>query len=189
MSGWLPVLVVLVAALAAPRRPVGAVAHPPGPTAARGRTGADPGGRRWVDLDPALLLALVDAAMRTGAPVPRAVQVVGGAVGGADGAALRRAGSLLDLGSGWDEAWVGASPSVTTVADALRGAWMGGVAPGAALRVAAERLRRERRTAARAAAARLGTHLVLPLGLCFLPSFVLLGLVPVVASLAGSLVG
>jgi hypothetical protein len=196
MSGGLPVVVILVAVLTSPLaaltssgRRIGAVGGRPCPAGPRPATGGDPGGRRHVDLHPALLLALVDAAMRTGAPVPRALEVVGGAVGGADGAVLRRAGSLLELGSGWDEAWAGGTSSVGTVADALRSAWLGGVAPGAALRVAAERVRRERRTAARAAAARLGTHLVLPLGLCFLPSFVLLGLVPVVVSLAGSLLG
>lgn len=49
---------------------------------------------------------------------------------------------------------------------------------------AATRLRAERHAAARIAAARLGSHLVLPLGLAVLPAFVLLGVVPVVLALA-----
>jgi pilus assembly protein TadC len=41
----------------------------------------------------------------------------------------------------------------------------------------------------RTAAGALGVQLVLPLGLCFLPAFVLLGLVPMILSLAGNLMG
>ncbi|WP_418606028.1 hypothetical protein [Georgenia sp. SUBG003] len=42
---------------------------------------------------------------------------------------------------------------------------------------------------AQEAAARLGVRLVLPLGLCFLPAFVLLGLVPVVLAAGGAVLG
>jgi len=45
------------------------------------------------------------------------------------------------------------------------------------------------RSAAREAAGRLGVRLVLPLGLCFLPAFILIGLVPVILSLAAGLLG
>ena len=40
-----------------------------------------------------------------------------------------------------------------------------------------------------AAARRAGVLAVAPLGLCFLPAFVLLGVVPVIAGLAGPLLG
>lgn len=43
------------------------------------------------------------------------------------------------------------------------------------------------RQLARGAASRLGVRLVLPLGLCYLPAFVLLGVMPVVAQLAGGI--
>jgi len=46
-----------------------------------------------------------------------------------------------------------------------------------------EELLHARRSAARTAAARLGVRLVLPLGACFLPAFVLIGLVPVLLAL------
>jgi hypothetical protein len=114
--------------------------------------------------------------------------VVGAAVGGAQGERLSRVGTLLALASSWDEAWA-PMPSDAGLRLALRGAWESGAAPGPALQVAANQARRRRRAAARTAAATLGTRLVLPLGLCFLPAFVLLGLVPVVLSLAGTLGG
>ncbi|WP_029289776.1 type II secretion system F family protein, partial [Cellulomonas sp. HZM] len=139
-------------------------------------------------VDEVLLLDVLDAALSSGAPVPRALQVVGACVGGDDGAALARAAGALVLGASWDRAWAGSTSACAALADALEPAWTSGVSPGPLLRAEADRLRRERRTAARAAAATLGVRLVLPLGLCFLPAFVLLGLVPMVVSLASGLV-
>ena len=55
------------------------------------------------------------------------------------------------------------------------------------LRRVANDLRLARRAELLAKARVLGVRAVLPLGLCFLPSFVLLGVVPVVASLIGQL--
>ncbi|MBU4215330.1 MAG: type II secretion system F family protein [Actinobacteria bacterium] len=138
-----------------------------------------------VVVDPALVLTLLAAAMAAGAPVPRAVRVVGGALGGVLGHQLVRAGARLELGATWDEAWSGVPAGVEIVAAGLRDAWEAGAAPGLLLQVAADQHRGRRRAAAREAAGALGSRLVLPLGLCYLPSFVLLGLVPVVLSLAG----
>jgi pilus assembly protein TadC len=45
--------------------------------------------------------------------------------------------------------------------------------------------RRAVRAASSAAAQRVGVQAVAPLGLCFLPAFVFLGIIPVVAGLAG----
>ena len=47
--------------------------------------------------------------------------------------------------------------------------------------------RRALRTDAQAAAERAGIAIVLPLGACFLPAFVLVGVVPVVAGFAHAL--
>jgi len=46
--------------------------------------------------------------------------------------------------------------------------------------------RRARQVAAQAAARRAGVLAVGPLGLCFLPAFVLVGVVPLVAGLVGA---
>jgi pilus assembly protein TadC len=50
----------------------------------------------------------------------------------------------------------------------------------------ADEMRREQRLAATEAARRAGVRAVLPLGVCFLPAFVLLGIVPTLVGLAGS---
>ncbi|MEU8614146.1 secretion system protein, partial [Actinoplanes sp. NPDC048791] len=49
----------------------------------------------------------------------------------------------------------------------------------------ADDLRGDRSVAVEAAAHRAGVLIVLPLGLCFLPAFVLAGLVPVVVAVLG----
>lgn len=140
-------------------------------------------------LDPAFVLDLCAAAVRGGAPVPVALAVTGRHLGGPEGDALLRAGTALGLGTPWDAAWAGAPPSIAALARALRLGWEAGASPGPALRAAAAGLRRERRARVRAASGALGVRLTLPLGLCFLPAFVVLGLVPVVLGLAGGLRG
>jgi len=136
-----------------------------------------------------VLLELLAAAVRAGASVPRALGAVGAAVGGPDGAALRAAGAALVLGASWDAAWSACPERVVVVQRALRPAWVHGAAPAPSLRAAGETLRQDRTAAAKAAAGRLAVHLVLPLGACYLPAFVLVGLLPVLISLGSGLLG
>jgi len=134
-------------------------------------------------VDVTVLLELVGAALSAGAGVPRGLAAAGDAVRGTDGAALARAATALRRGAAWAEAWDGVPERLHVVGRALRPAWEEGAAPAAALTAAADELRRARRDAARAAAGRLAVRLVLPLGTCFLPAFVLVGLVPVMLAL------
>lgn len=140
-----------------------------------------------VPVDPAFLLDLCAASLAAGSALPRTLTVVGRHLAGADGAALVRAGATLELGGQWHLAWAGAPPGAAAVADALATAWEAGASPGPQLRAASHRLRRERRARVRTASGALAVRLTLPLGACFLPAFVLLGLVPVVLGLAGGL--
>ncbi|GEL95789.1 type II secretion system F family protein [Cellulomonas composti] len=186
-------LLVLSAVVAVPwfaARRVGPGRAGGGPGAAQARRGGR--ARRGAEPDrpdPVAVLDLVDAALSAGAAVPRALEAVGAAVGGDDGAALSRAGAALVLGASWQVAWAGSPAVAAVVRDALRPAWTTGVAPGPALRARAARERRERRRRARTQAGALAVRLVLPLGLCFLPAFVLLGLAPLVLGLVGDLLG
>jgi pilus assembly protein TadC len=147
-----------------------------------------PAAVRVPEPDAVVVLDLLAVAVEAGASVPRALGSVGGVLGGTVGEDLRRAGEALVLGAPWLAAWSHA-PALAAVLDPLAAAWAGGTAAGPALRTAAAEHRRGRERAAEEAAARLGVRLVLPLGLCFLPAFVLIGLVPVLVSLAGSLLG
>jgi pilus assembly protein TadC len=130
---------------------------------------------------------LLAAALRSGAPVDRAVAAVADALGGPLGDRLSRVARTLRLGGEPDEAWSYLEP--VAGADRLTRAAVRSSASGAALARAlgrlADDLRADRALAAEAAARRAGVLIVLPLGLCFLPAFILAGLVPVIVAVLG----
>ncbi|WP_324278641.1 hypothetical protein [Blastococcus brunescens] len=64
-----------------------------------------------------------------------------------------------------------------------------GAAAAPALRALAADGRSAARSATEAAVRRAGVWVLAPLGLCFLPAFVCLGVVPLVLGLAGDLLG
>lgn len=141
-------------------------------------------GQAGPEPEPAVVLDLVAAASAAGAGVTAALAAVGEAVGGARGAALVEVGAALDLGTEWSAAWADVDPALAVAGVVLRPTWERGARAGPALRAAADAVRRERHSRALEAAGRLGTRLVLPLGLCYLPAFVLVGLAPVIISMA-----
>jgi len=103
------------------------------------------------------------------------------------GERLARTARSLRLGAEPAEAWAHLSDvpgAQRVVAAAIRSSASGGALAGAFLRLADD-LRADRSVAAEAAARRAGVLIVLPLGLCFLPAFVLAGLVPVVVAVLG----
>lgn len=109
------------------------------------------------------------------------------AADGDAGAVLCRVATALLVGSDWTAAWEDAPAAVLPVRDALGPAWTAGVSAVPALRSAATEERQRRRRRAQEACARLAVRLVLPLGLCFLPAFVVIGVVPVLISFAARL--
>ncbi|CAM3737551.1 type II secretion system F family protein [Occultella aeris] len=196
---WLAaVLVVLAAVPWALRRAPLAYAPSARPTAPVSGAGEPARGRLPIRLrrresgpvvDPAVVLDLLDAALTAGVSIPAALDALGQALPVEQGAPLRRVAGALRLGADWDQAWLDVDDDWAAVSRALAPAWCDGVAPGAGLRQAAEGVRARRGASAREAAARLGVQLVLPLGLCLLPSFILLGLVPVLLSTGLDLLG
>ena len=126
--------------------------------------------RRAMPRDPApgLVLDLVATAMSGGASVPRAVAVV------------RRACERVGLGAGGDLDAVG------SVVDA---AARTGAPVAVLLRSEAERIRRDAAAGAERAAARLAARLMLPLGVCILPAFLAVGVVPMLLAVVSSTLG
>jgi len=130
---------------------------------------------------------LLAAALRAGAPVDQAVVAVADALAGPLGSRLSRVARALRLGAEPAEAWrhLDAVPGGERLAAAaIRSAASGAALAGAATRLADD-LRAGRSAAAEAAARRAGVLIVLPLGLCFLPAFILAGLVPVIVAVLG----
>jgi pilus assembly protein TadC len=128
------------------------------------------------------LLAVCVAA---GVPLPGALVAVAGAVPDALGVELERVAGMARLGAGAATAWVGAAPALEPLARTLRRSETSGARAAPALRALAADLRASARTATDTAVRRAGVRVLAPLGLCFLPAFVCLGVVPLVIGIAG----
>lgn len=138
--------------------------------------------------DPALPLALdlVAAALRGGRPLAEALALGAPAARPDVCAILLRIGGLLRLGAEPKVAWSAAArdgPLAPVVPVAVRSADSGTKIAAAFERLAAD-LRAEHCAACAARAHRAGVMAMAPLAACFLPSFVCLGVVPVVVGIA-----
>ncbi len=104
-------------------------------------------------------------------------------------AVLRRAADLLRLGADPAAAWSAPQASIDPSTDALLRLARRSASSGAALADGvtelAAQVRHDAAHAADETAERAAVLIAGPLGLCFLPAFVCLGIVPVVAGLAG----
>lgn len=147
--------------------------------------------RRSIAADLAWVLELLAAAVRSGTPPAEALAVVGSAVGGELGHRLTLVHGHLAVGVPPDEAWTGASrlggAALGPVGEAFAAATVDGSHLAARLEDQAREARAAAAATALATAERVGVRAVLPLGLCFLPAFVAVGVVPVVAAALGQL--
>jgi pilus assembly protein TadC len=139
-----------------------------------------------------LILDLLAACLAGGAALPAAATAVAAALPGPCADRLGAAARALTVGLTVADAWLllsGGDPEdpLAPAARMLARAAEGGMpVSGAVARLAAD-ARADSRAAAEQAARRVGVLVVAPLGLCFLPAFVLLGVVPVVVGLAAPL--
>lgn len=136
--------------------------------------------------DAAMMLELIGAMLDAGAGLGRSLELVAALVPPDLERQLRPVVSALAIGADWETAWRSSgarSPQLLALRDALAFAALTGAPSAALLYAQAARLRRERNRAAEQRAAALGVKLVVPLGLCSLPAFVCLGVVPVLLGL------
>lgn len=134
-----------------------------------------------------LVFDLMAAALRAGAPIAVAVGCVAARAAPAVRAELERTAGLLTLGASPADAWRGAADHALLAplaAVAIRSA-DSGIRLAAGLDRRASALREERRTSAIVRAQHVGVLSLLPLGFCFLPAFVCLGVIPIIAGVAG----
>jgi Flp pilus assembly protein TadB len=136
----------------------------------------------------ALTLDLVAVALRAGQPLSEALILAAPAADAECGERLARVGGLLRLGADPAEAWRAAGDVgvLEPVAVAAVRSASSGVRLAAEFEQLAREVRAQLRSAAQARAARSGVLVAAPLGLCFLPSFVCLGIVPTVVGIAGA---
>jgi pilus assembly protein TadC len=139
--------------------------------------------------DTAMMLELVAAMLDAGSSIGRSLELVAASASARYSDSLRPVVSALAIGADWDTAWRSSAvrlPEILELRDALGFAALTGAPSSAILYAQAARLRRERFRAAEKRAASLGVKLVVPLGLCSLPAFICLGVVPVLLALVPS---
>lgn len=132
--------------------------------------------------DAALLAELLAACVEAGVPLVAATRHASAAVPTATGAALAAASRLLEVGADARTALAVllADPATVRLARGLQRALESGAAPALVLRTAAAGQHDRQRSARIARARGIGSRAALPVGLCFLPAFVLVAVVPVV---------
>lgn len=140
-------------------------------------------------VDAAGLLDLTGALLTSGVGIEAALDRLAACVPGAE--SLAHVHRSLTAGAGWEAAWsgVGDHPELRAFGEHLAFAHATGAPTAELLQTGARQARAERRQQAEQRAARLGVQMVIPLGLCFLPAFVLLGVVPVVLALVPEALG
>lgn len=176
-----------------------------GPYQLRRRTGraATPGAARWREhttVDPLAAASALDVfavCLSAGMAVSTAAAVTAPSAPDGLQEVLQRAAHLLALGADADAAWSpsesASEPASEPVCESLtrlaRRSAVSGAALAQGVTELAEQARQDAAHCAAASAERAGVLIAGPLGLCFLPAFVCLGIVPVVAGLAREVFG
>lgn len=138
-------------------------------------------------VDTALVLELLAAQLRAGLAPLAALGTLAEAL---NSRALHTVCQRLQMGSNWGSAWSGsAAGTFGELRDALAPAYTGGAPSTALLLSLADAHRLSERRASERAAGKLSVALVVPLGLCSLPAFICLGIVPIIISLLPTLTG
>ncbi|MFE4173372.1 type II secretion system F family protein [Streptomyces sp. NPDC056909] len=132
---------------------------------------------------------LLAACLAAGAGPREAAEAVGESLGGPVGDRLARTAAELRLGGEPAEAWgrLGAIPGAAGLARCLERAAATGAPAAEPVSRLAEGFRAERSRAALARAQRAQVLITAPVGLCFLPAFLTVGVVPVLIGLASGL--
>ncbi|WP_240542182.1 hypothetical protein [Bifidobacterium sp. CP2] len=143
-------------------------------------------------------LQMLHTALARGTSIPMALETVGTVLRESETAPdenpdeaidplpgmLIHAGTALLRGASWYEAWPRAPDGgdAATVRDCLDEAWLHGASPTDRLALAVGQADADERAAIEREAGTLSVRLLAPTGLCFLPAFVCIGVVPAIIS-------
>jgi pilus assembly protein TadC len=155
-----------------------------------GRIAARPS-RTPPDASLALGLDLAAVALRSGQSVAAALAVAAPALSDPVAAQWQRVAGLLALGADPEQAWASLAedPVLAPMAATARRSADSGARLARAFGQLAVETRASLQAAAVARANRAGVLAMAPLGLCFLPAFVCLGIVPTVVGIARDVLG
>jgi Flp pilus assembly protein TadB len=132
---------------------------------------------------------LMAVCLAAGVPVGGALAAVGEAVPAPLARHLQGVAALYRLGADPRRAWADVPTELAALGRVLVRTGESGSAAAPALRTLAAESRSAGRAATEAAARRAGVWVLAPLGLCFLPAFLCLGVVPLVLGIAGDVFG
>ncbi|MGB9376840.1 MAG: type II secretion system F family protein [Mycobacteriales bacterium] len=135
-----------------------------------------------------LALDLMASVLRAGEPPSTAAAAVAGVIGSPVGEALLAVSRAAELGASPDVAWqhLGLLTGLQSVSrTAARTAESGTRLADELSQIAVDQ-RARLAAAAQERVRRAGVLVVLPLGLCFLPAFIVLGVIPIVIGMAGA---
>ncbi len=158
-------------------------------TRPRGRTGHSPPEQAVIAGQLPLAADLLAACVAVGAGPREAAEEVGRSIGGPVGDQLVRTALEIRLGGEPADAWgrLGEIPGAGPLARCLHRAGATGAPAAEPVARLAASMRAERAAAAVARAQRAGVLVTAPVGLCFLPAFLAVGVAPVIIGLAGGL--
>lgn len=128
---------------------------------------------------------LIAVCVAAGVPVAGALAAVGEAVPGPLGGHLRTVAALYRLGAEPRRAWAEVPAELAGLGRVLVRAGESGASVVPALASLASDSRAAQRADAEAAVRRAGVWVLAPLGACFLPAFLCLGVVPLILGIAG----
>lgn len=133
------------------------------------------------DYDIAFAMTLIQAGLESGASIPGTLEALGTSM---DIPQLTQCAHQLIRGQSWWDAWSRVPADFLPIASELEAAWKEGRSPTQLMHYGAQNERRRIQTAIDTAHAQLSVRLMLPLGACHLPAFIVLGVVPVIVHLA-----
>jgi pilus assembly protein TadC len=133
---------------------------------------------------------LLAVCLESGLPMRGSAEVVSQFLAGPVGEVLSQLSAKVRLGQDESQAWaelVRAEPALAALGREVARTVGSGVALAQTLRLLGVDARRDALAAAEVRAKRVGVRSVLPLMVCFLPSFLLLGVVPIIGGVAANL--
>jgi Flp pilus assembly protein TadB len=132
---------------------------------------------------------LLGVCLSAGVPVAGALAAVGDATPAPLGPQLRGVAALYRMGADPRRAWADVPAELAGLGRVLVRAGESGSTVAPALRSLAADGRSAARAATEAAVRRAGVWILAPLGLCFLPAFLCLGVVPLILGIAADVFG
>lgn len=195
-SPWLVVALAVVATSQLIGGLVGLVAGSAvGVAAHRWISGAESGRSRRqraeIERDLPFAVDLLVACVAAGRSPTAGVAAVAEAIPGALGDRLREVSGRLALGADHERVWrdLAADPVLAPLGHSLARSTHTGSSVTAVLTRCADDVRRQRRARADTVARGVGVRAAAPLGACFLPAFLLIGVVPTIVGAFGAFAG